>query len=80
MNLWNKVKILNSRKTDWRFNFWKIIWVEMVQSGYYLSHFWEREFMRSFDRKKYKVAYIDCFTNRACVEWVMEEDLTKDLK
>jgi hypothetical protein len=37
----------------------------------------EKEWMSRFTTCKYKVAYIDCFTNRACTEWVYEKDLER---
>lgn len=70
-----KVKILTSEKTDGRYNYGKIVGIELLEDRYYLGYIDEREFLNRFTMERYKVAYIDCVTNRANTEWVYVEDL-----
>lgn len=72
-----KVKILNSQKTDGRFNFGRVVGIEMTQNGLFLGYTSEREFMSRFTIPRYKVAYVDCFTAKACAEWFDEAQLER---
>lgn len=72
-----KVKILSSKKIDGRYNYGTIIGVELQPDSYYLGYVNEREYLRRFTRAQYKVAYIDCYTNRAEVQSYQEKELDK---
>lgn len=70
-----KVKILSSLKTDGRYNYGKIVGIELLQDGYYLGYTSEKEYLARFTVPKYKVAYVDCATKNACTEWFLEKDI-----
>ena len=70
-----KVTLTNSRKTDGRYNHGIIVGIE--KSYPYLAFHTEAQFFKSFVVKKYKVAYVDCFTGKACSDWVSYEDVVK---
>lgn len=70
-----KVKILSSKKNDERYNYGRIVGIELIQDGYYLGYSSEKEYLSRFTVPKYKVAYIDCVTKSACTEWFLEKDL-----
>lgn len=72
-----KVTILKGRKMDGRYNHGTIIGVQKVETQIFLSYRDEKEFLKRFNGFQYKVAYIDCVTNRACVEWFNPNDLVK---
>jgi len=72
-----KVKILKDQKSDGRFNSGTIVGIEMTQDAYYLGYINEREYVARFTVPRYKVAYVDCFTNRAQTEWFDEKHLEK---
>lgn len=74
----NKVYIKSSKKIDGRYNRWTILWIEFYENWSSLWYFSETQFLNRFTKVKYKVMYIDCFTQRACQEWFYEEDLQKD--
>ena len=70
------VWILSSKKTDGLYNKGKIVGVELNYYG--LGYMTERQYLNDFGHPRYKVAYVDCFTNRACSEWLCESDLQKN--
>lgn len=72
-----KVKIASQQKIDGRFNFGTIIGIEYEPDAYYLGYKSEREYVSRFTVPKYKVAYIDCYTNRANMEYFYDSDLEK---
>jgi len=72
-----KVKIISNQKIDGRFNFGTIIGIALEPNGIYLSQSSEKSWLASFTAAQYKVAYVDCFTNRACTEWFQEKELEK---
>lgn len=71
-----KVWILAGKKSDGRHNQGRIVGMEL--SYYGLGYICESQFLSDFGSPRYKVAYIDCVTNRACQEWFAEEDLSKN--
>ena len=71
-----KVWIISSRKTDGRYNRGTIVGVELNYYG--LGYLTEAQFIRDHGHARYKVAYIDVFTTRACSEWFSECDLIKE--
>ena len=75
-----KVTITSKQKTDGRYNNGRIIGIELIENAMYLGYRNEREFMDRFTESRYKVAYIDCFTERACTEWYYEKELEKYVK
>lgn len=72
-----KVRILEPRKTDGRYNEGTIFGMEKTQNAFYLGYRNESEFKARFTGEKYKVVYIDCFTKRACEEWIYADQLEK---
>ncbi len=74
-----KVRIISEKKIDGRFNQGIIVGVVMLQNGNYLGYKNAKEFMARFDGKnaKYTVAYIDCFTEKACVNEYSQTELEK---
>jgi len=40
----------------------------------------EREYLQRFTVPRYKIAYIDCVTKRACTEWFSANELEKGVK
>ena len=70
-----KVKILKGQKSDGRYNYGNIYGIEKIQNAIYLGYRNEKEFKDRFTREKYKVVYFDCFTNRACEEWFLDNEL-----
>ena len=72
----NKVYILSSRKIDGRYNRGKIVGVEL--SYYGLGYLTENQYFNDFEHPRYKVAYVDCFTNKASCQWYSEEEIQKE--
>ena len=70
------VWILSSKKTDGRYNKGNIVGIEL--SYYGLGYLTEKQYLDDFSHPKYKVAYVDCFTNKGCSVWVHEDDLSKE--
>lgn len=70
-----KVKILSGQKTDGRFNAGVIVGIELTEDNHYLGYRSASEFLKRFTNPRYKVAYIDCVTERACTEWFYEREL-----
>lgn len=72
-----KVHIASEQKTDGRFNEGRIVGIELLQDGYFLGYKDEKEFMGRFNGRqvRYTVAYIDCFTKKACVREFSESEL-----
>lgn len=75
MNLKNKVWILNSKKTDGRYNKGVIVGIELDYP--YLNYTSESQYFKDFKESRYKVAYVDVFTKRACCEWFRHDVLSK---
>lgn len=73
--LGSKVTIYANQKIDGRYNTGKIIGIELTPDAYYLGHRGEKSYLSQFTVPKYKIAYVDCFTNRGCTEWHSEDDL-----
>lgn len=71
----SKVKILSSRKTDGRYNSGMIVGVSLASPSVYIGYVNENEFLARFTTVSYKIAYIDCVTKNACVEWFSEKDI-----
>lgn len=63
-----KVWLLNSKKTDGRYNKGVIVGIDKIYEG--LGYMTERQYQQDFVVYKYKVAYVDVYTNKACNEWV----------
>lgn len=72
----NKVWILPSKKIDGRYNNGKIVGIELFYYG--LGFLTENQYLNDFESPRYKVAYVDVFTGRACAEWYLENDLQKE--
>lgn len=70
-----KVTILSGKKTDGRMNKGIIIGIDMQENGHFLGYSTPSEFFSRFTRPRYRVAYIDCVTNRACTEWFQAEEV-----
>ena len=70
-----KVKILSSKKTSGLFNYGTIIGIEKEEDAYYLGYISEKEYLARFTTIKYKVAYVDCYTNKASCLWEYEKNL-----
>lgn len=75
-----KVKIISSQKTDGRFNYGRVVGIEIKQNAFCLGYSNKTEFFKRFDGAsiEYTIAYIDCVTNRACVEKFMDKELNND--
>jgi len=74
------VIILSSKKMNGSYNIGKIIGIEYIESDYHLGYMNKSEYYNRFTVPKFKVAYIDCVTNRAGYEWFLENELTKELQ
>lgn len=68
-----KVWLVNNRKIDGRYNRGKVVGVEKVYN--YLGFMTETQYLAAFELYRYKVAYVDVFTGRACAEWVSVGDV-----
>lgn len=68
----NKVWILNSKKTDGRYNKGVIVGIEKEYPS--LGFMTEAQYFREY---RYKVAYVDVFTKRAGAEWVYHTLISK---
>lgn len=71
----SKVQILSSKKLDGRYNTGVVVGVEMSNDN--LIAYTEKDYFAGFEIYRYKVAYVDCFTNRCGTEWVSEKDIEK---
>lgn len=71
-----RVQIHAFPKSDGRLNSGKVVGVEAIQDATYIGYVDENEFLKRFSEYTYKVAYIDCFTKKACAAWYRQEDLT----
>ena len=67
---------VSGRKSDGRYNRAKIVGIEL--SYYGLGYLTERQYLNDFAHPRYKIAYVDCVTNKASSEWVMESDIQKN--
>ena len=72
----SKVYITSTQKADGRYNKGKIVGVELFYYG--LGYLTETQYLNDFEGPKYKVAYVDCVTNKACAQWYLESDLQKE--
>jgi hypothetical protein len=70
-----KVTILTGKKIDGRVNKSIVVGIEMTEDKAYLGYLSPSEFFSRFTKPRYKVAYIDCVTDRACTEWYREDEL-----
>ena len=70
----SKVWLLNSKKTDGRYNQGKIVGIEKSNDCLYFVS--KTDFFNNFETDRYKVAYIDCFTGKGCAEWVRHDDVS----
>ena len=69
-----KVWIISSKKTDGRYNKGIVVGIEKFYDGFgYIS---ESQFFRDFKDWRYKIAYVDVATNKACQEWVHYTELS----
>lgn len=75
MRMKQKVRILTSQKTDGRYNTGVIIGIEYTEGYYYLGYNNLREYVTRHDVPRYKVAYVDCVTQRAQNEWYYQNQL-----
>lgn len=69
-----KVWIISSRKTDGRYNKGIVVGIEKLYDG--LGYMSELQFFRDFEEWRYKVAYVDVFTSKACQDWVHYKELS----
>jgi hypothetical protein len=76
----SKATILIHKKVDGRLNKGVIVGIEMTEDRAYLGYLTPSEFFSRFTRPRYKVAYIDCVTNRACTDWFQEDELQRTTK
>jgi hypothetical protein len=74
-SLKNKVWVINSKKIDGRYNKGIVVGIEMIYDG--LGFMSERQYFNDFEEYRYKVAYVDVFTNKGCCEWLHHEYLSK---
>lgn len=75
LSMGNKVWILNSKKTDGRYNKGVIVGIE--KDYIKLGFMTESQYFRDFIEYRYKVAYVDVFTGRAIAEWIYHTNLSK---
>lgn len=77
-----EVKLLSSMKSDGSYNYGRIMGIEIQQNGFYLGYANKSEFFARFDGSmvNYKVAYIDCVTQRAETLWLSQDKLEKKQK
>lgn len=68
LSVGKKVWILSSRKTDGRYNRGQIVGTEKMYNLFGFRS--EAQYFRDFKPYRYKVAYVDCFTGKACCEWI----------
>lgn len=73
-NLW--IIGLGERKTDGSYNQGKVVGIEL--SYYGLGYISKAQFLNDHEHPRYKIAYIDCFTNKAVSSWYSEDQLSKD--
>jgi len=70
-----KVKIVSSQKADGKYNYGKVVGIEYTQDAHYLGYKTEKEFLARYTVPRYKVAFVDCFTERAEDGWFNEAEL-----
>lgn len=72
-----KVQILASRKRDGSYNYGVVVGIEGVPKNMYLGYDTVKRFFARFtEAYRYKVAYVDCITKKACVHWYNESQLS----
>lgn len=70
----NKKVWILQQKTDGRYNKGVVVGIEKIYEGFgYLT---EKQYFSDFVPYRYKVAYVDVFTKKACCEWVHHSDVT----
>ena len=72
-----KVRITCTKYIDGKFDTGTIIGMAYVPSNYILSVTSEKEFIKSFNAKEYKVAYKIHTIDRVEAKWFSEKDLEK---
>lgn len=70
-----KVWITSSKKIDGRYNKGLIVGHELIYP--FIGFTSETQYFNGFEEDRYKVAYIDCFTNRSCCEWFPKSEISK---
>ena len=68
------VWIISSKKTDGRYNKGKVKGIDLLYDG--LGYMSETQYLRDFEEWRYKVAYVDVATNKACQEWIHYKELS----
>ena len=72
----NSVWIIKSKKIDGRYNRGKVVGIEMSYNG--LGYLSETQFIKDHKISRYKVAYVDVVTKKACSEWLYHKDVSKE--
>lgn len=72
----NRVWMLDSRKTDGRYNRGKIVGIDMTYP--YMGFQTESSYLAAFEISRYKVAYVDVVTGKGQTSWELERDLSKE--
>lgn len=73
----NRVKILDSKKNDGRFNYGKVIGIDLRSDNSSLRQRDEINYIKSFNLPFYKIAFVDCNTNQVISDWFAEEKMEK---
>lgn len=66
-------KVWFGKKTDGRYNVGKVVSIDVAYIGLYAIT--EKQFFDGLEATRFKVAYIDCVTKKACLEWLTKADL-----
>jgi hypothetical protein len=69
-----KVWITSSKKTDGRYNRGVVKGIDLFYDG--LGYISETQYLKDFEEWRYKIAYVDVFTKRACQEWIHYKELS----
>jgi hypothetical protein len=72
----SKVWITSSRKIDGRYNHGQVVGIDKTYEGLYIIS--KSQFLRDIRLSRLKVAYIDVFTNKGCIEWFYVSQLSKE--
>ncbi|HLP80838.1 MAG TPA: hypothetical protein VK141_02455 [Nitrosomonas sp.] len=73
----NRVKILDSEKNDGRFNYGKVIGIDLRSDSSSLKQRDEINYIKSFNLPFYKIAYVDRNTDQVFCDWFAEEEIEK---
>ena len=73
-----RVKIISRQKIAGWYNSGKIIGIEYVPDAYYLGYKTEKEYLARYTIPRYKVAYVDCITERGEYQWFAEKELADE--